>query len=370
MSIVPKTIEKAGQPQKQLARIYVDHTHLGRHVTGLERITQELFASNALAPLKLTPLKASGTADLVMRQNIVLPAKLALDKKALMLCPGFPPSFALSYFGSRVIPYIHDLFLLNRDEDLNPRARLYMAPPFRAAVKKLPRFLVNSQYTASELRKVCRKDAKIWLYRPMVTDVFGVGNVLGLDDKQRGAETASTQKPLRLIALGTVEPRKNLRAAAAIIAALRANGHPGATLDIVGRFGWGEELEQLKKAPGVTLHGYQSTEKTRELMARADLFINTSFDEGLGLPLLEAQYAGLPVVAPKAPVFKEVLGESGLLIDTKNPNEAAHQIKALVAQSGWQQKYKERAAANLTRWNEAAMADRIMVCQKLGDLAA
>ena len=113
---------------------------------------------------------------------------------------------------------------------------------------------------------------------------------------------------MRLIALGTVEPRKNLMAAAQILAALRANGHAGATLDIVGRYGWGEELEQLQNAPGVTLHGYQSIEKTRELMARADLFINTSFDEGLGLPLLEAQYAGLPVIAPDAQRFQGSAG--------------------------------------------------------------
>ncbi len=363
MSIEPTKIEKAGLEQKQLARIYVDHTHLGRHVTGLERITQELFSPEALAPLKLTPVKASGTMDLVMRQNIVLPAKLALDQKALMLCPGFPPSFALSCLGSRVIPYIHDLFLLNRNEDLNPRARLYMAPSFRAAVKKLPRFLVNSQYTADELRKVCRKDAKIWLYRPMV------GNVFGLDDEGRGKREISTDQPLRLMALGTVEPRKNLSAAAKIVAALRAKGHANATLDIVGRFGWGTELEQLKKAPGVTLHGYQSIEKTRELMARADLFINTSHDEGLGLPLLEAQYAGLPVIAPDAQVFKEVLGNSGLLINPKNAGGAARQILALIAKPDWQLKHKQRAAANLQRWNDAAMADRISITNKLGGLA-
>ena len=121
-----------------------------------------------------------------MRQNIALPAKLALDQKALMLCPGFPPVLCPVLFWLRVIPYIHDLFLLNRDEDLNPRARFYMAPPFRLAVKKLPRFLVNSQYTADELRKTCRKDAKIWLYRPMV------GNVFGLDDRATGLKEALT----------------------------------------------------------------------------------------------------------------------------------------------------------------------------------
>ena len=42
--------------------IYVDNTHLGRHVTGLERITLELFSEAALAPLDVVPVKAQGTS--------------------------------------------------------------------------------------------------------------------------------------------------------------------------------------------------------------------------------------------------------------------------------------------------------------------
>ncbi len=349
--------------EAQNVKIYVDHTHLGRHVTGLERITLELFARDSLSPLRLTPLGASGTADLIVRQNVVLPARMAFDRTALMLCPGFPPSFALSAFGGRVIPYIHDLFLMTRGDDLNRRAKLYMAPPFRRAVATLPRFLVNSRYTRDELRKFCRQDAEILLYRPAVRNVFG------LNDDGRTGDVRETG-PLRLIALGTVEPRKNLLAAAAIIEALRANGHEGARLDIIGRFGWGEEIELLKNSAGVTLHGYQSIEKTRELMARADLFINTSHDEGLGLPLLEAQYAGLPVIAPDAPVFREVLTSGGVLIDPASPLEAAQKISALVTGEGWRTRFREQAADNLARWNEAAEADRQDLVAKLAAIAS
>ena len=361
MSIEPETIEKAPDFGTQNAHIYVDHTHLGRHVTGLERITQELFAPDSLAPLKLTPVRSRGTAGLVLKQNIALPSKLVLHRKALMLCPGFPPSLALSAFGARVIPYIHDLFLLERDEDLNPRARLYMAPAFRKAVKTLPRFMVNSQYTAHELRKHCHKEAQIWLYRPMVRNIFG------LSDAAREAMDESPA-PLRLIALGTIEPRKNLRAAVHILNALRAGSHPDATLDIVGRHGWGEDLALLQNTPGITLHGYLSIEQTRALLERADLFLNTSFDEGLGLPLLEAQYAGLPVIAPQGDVFAEVLGKSGLQVNTGRPDQAAEKISALMSQPDWRVQHKQLAAANLTRWNEAALADRLKVTEKLSDM--
>src|SRR5213075_430641 len=110
--------------------IYVDHTHLGRHVTGLERITLELFSRAALAPLDVLPVTARGTRQMVTRQTFELPMRLAASSSSVLLCPGFPPSPLLRPFASRVLPYIHDLFLLSRRAELNMRARLYMARPF------------------------------------------------------------------------------------------------------------------------------------------------------------------------------------------------------------------------------------------------
>ena len=58
--------------------IYVDHTHLGRHVTGLERITQELFSVAALKPLDVTPVTSSGTRQMITTQTLGLPLRLAV----------------------------------------------------------------------------------------------------------------------------------------------------------------------------------------------------------------------------------------------------------------------------------------------------
>jgi predicted ATPase len=103
--------------------IYVDHTHLGRHVTGLERITLELFSPAALAPLDIEPITARGTRQMVTTQTFGLPMRLAASS-SILLCPGFPPSPLLRPFASRVLPYIHDIFLLSRPADLNRRAHL------------------------------------------------------------------------------------------------------------------------------------------------------------------------------------------------------------------------------------------------------
>lgn len=341
--------------------IYVDHTHLGRHVTGLERITQELFSREALAPLNVVPVTSHGTAQMVATQTFGLPWRLAMSS-SILLCPGFPPSPLLRPFASRVLPYMHDDFLLTRRADLNARARLYMAAPFKLALRHYPSFLTNSDDTRRKLSAHCRSDATISLYRPPIRNVFD------LQSRHR-AERDARPQPLRLVTLGTVEPRKNFVAAAKIVEALRAQGFPGATLDIVGRQGWGDDWHQLKSSNGVTLHGYQPTERVRDILDAADAFICTSHDEGLGLPLLEAQYGGLPIIAPDAPVFREVLGESGIFIAPSDPAAAAAQIVATLTSAAWRAEHVTLAAQNLQRWNMLAASDRDNVIELISELA-
>jgi glycosyltransferase involved in cell wall biosynthesis len=195
-----------------------------------------------------------------------------------------------------------------------------------------------------------------------------VRNIFGLSSDGRAGRAARPTQ-LRLIALGTVEPRKNFLAAAEIAAALAGNGFDRVTLDIVGREGWSDDWERLTAIPGVKLHGYQTTESAASIIDGADAFICTSHEEGLGLPLLEAQYAGLPVIAPDQPIFREVLGDSGLYVDTRDPGAAAQMIASSLCAAGWRQTHATCAAENLRRWNAIARADRDAVVDAIARLA-
>src|SRR5437879_4500435 len=299
---------------------------------------------------------------MVTPQALWVPMRLA-SSTSILLCPGFPPSPLLRPFASRVLPYIHDDFLITRRAELNMRARLYVARPFKFAFRHFPRFLANSGDTRRKLAAHGRLEAVVTLYRPSVRDLFGA------DPGQRGERNVDP-RPLRLIALGTVEPRKNFRAAAQILDALRIQGFPEATLDIVGRPGWGDDWQALEGQPGVTLHGYQSADRVNQLLDAADLFICTSHDEGLGLPLLEAQYAGLPIIAPNAAIFREVLGESSIYIDTADPACAAARIAAALSNDDWRARFVALAVRNLARWNDLAAGDRETVISLIARLAA
>ncbi len=331
-------------------RVYLDLTHLGRHVTGIERVSIEQFERVTFDGAELIPVRSSGVPSMVVRQQILLPLYALLHPSALFVFPGFPPSPLFSLIRNRVLLYVHDTFLITRQSDLSTKARLYMAPQFRHAVKSLRHFLVNSEKTRNDLAHYTRPGASIGLYRP------GVRNVFDLSADTRATKVAQPN-PLRLISLGTVEPRKNYAAALAILDRLRATSHPGAELHIVGRAGWGPDAELISSHPGAKVHGYLSSEEVKKRMDEADVYLCTSHDEGLGLPLLEAQYAGLPVVAPDQPVFREVLGTSGTFITPSDPVVAAAEIANLVTAPHWRANSAAAALANVARWNTLAATD-------------
>ncbi len=350
------------EPSAENAEVIIDATHLGKkHITGIERLTLELFSSYAMQPLKIRSVVAKNRLHMMLQQNFTLPVMALKNRNAFFITPGFPPSVFMTFFGIRILPYIHDLFLMTRWKDLGFIGKFYMSVPFRFAVRRLPRFLVNSETTCSELRKFCRPDAEIILYRPFIKNVFSLSNNLRISKiNERGI--------LKLVALGTVEPRKNLIAAANILAVLQAGSFPNATLDIVGKIGWGGEDEKLKNRAGITLHGYKNNTDIKKLIEGSDLLISTSHDEGLGLPLLEAQYSGIGIVAPDQPVFKEVLGKSGIFIDPLNAETSAKLIETAVSNPLWRIPQNELSIHNLKRWNTLAVSDHIQFIALLSSL--
>ena len=100
---------------------------------------------------------------------------------------------------------------------------------------------------------------------------------------------------LQVVAIGTIEPRKNFRAAVEICTAIAGRLSVPVHLHIVGRVGWGTDAAWLSQQPNVTLHGPLGDHEVRSIIEASDFLICTSRDEGLGLPLLEVQHAGLPV---------------------------------------------------------------------------
>lgn len=334
--------------QKTGHDVVIDRTHMGRRASGLERITDTLFSAKTLAPLDVGAVDAPGSRpSMVYRQMLTNPLAALRQSNSTWIFPGYPPSPAFQFFRERTVLYVHDLFLLTRKQDLNWAGRFYMAPSFKRAIRQLRYFFTNSATTQHELALCVADDAHIQPYRPSVENVFQLRN----EPQRRAHDT------LIVGALGTVEPRKNFLASAAICEALSELLQRPVELHIVGRAGWSSDAERLSAMPHVKLHGFLTDDQARQVLQTFDLFLCTSHAEGLGLPLLEIQYAGIPIVAPDAPIFHEVLGDSGLFIPTDATKRAASIIASVLDDPDWRPRVAAQAHANIQRWNRQADID-------------
>ena len=84
-------------------RVYLDLTHVGRHVTGIERIAIELFEKAQFEGAEIVPVRAKGLVSLVLRQQLLFPLLALLHPKAIFVFPGFPPSPLMRLWRNRVV---------------------------------------------------------------------------------------------------------------------------------------------------------------------------------------------------------------------------------------------------------------------------
>lgn len=161
-----------------------------------------------------------------------------------------------------------------------------------------------------------------------------------------------------VVAVGTLEPRKNLPlllAAYRVAAARRVDLPP---LVLVGAGGWGEALDLAGLPPGrVVLPGHVPLADLRQMVAGAALLAFPSRYEGFGLPPLEALACGVPVVASDIPVTREVLGDQALFADPGSAESLLGALEtALVNPAGTPATRRARAAT--FTWQACAAATK------------
>ena len=146
-------------------------------------------------------------------------------------------------------------------------------------------------------------------------------------------------EPEFLLAVGTIEPRKNLSALVrAFEEVVRHQPHARRVpqLVIAGRTGWLNEdffarVRGSSLAGRILFTGYVSDEDLRALYSACRVFVYPSTYEGFGLPPLEAMACGAPVVASRIPAIVETAGDSAARLVTPDaPGALASAILELL----------------------------------------
>ncbi|PYR29656.1 MAG: hypothetical protein DMF92_11085 [Acidobacteria bacterium] len=221
---------------------------------------------------------------------------------------------------------IHDLDFLSHPERTHAEIRRDYPPLVRDHAHRADRILVPSQFTAGEVTRqlgvaaekisVCSPGAPNWMPRAAPpTDGY-------------------------VLFLGTLEPRKNVGALLDAYERLSLRRYPLPRLVLAGKATdesrlW---LERIARPPldGAVRHiGYVEPASRRELYEGARLLVQPSFEEGFGLPVLEAMTVGVPVVAANRGALPEVVADAGMLVDPDKADEVAAGIDRMLTDEAY-----------------------------------
>lgn len=185
---------------------------------------------------------------------------------------------------------------------------------------------------------------------------------------QPRTEPADNRKPLVVLTVGRLHPRKGQLLALQALQALPPEQRARVEYHVVGPAASASYERALRDAaaqPGVIVRfwGNLPDRELEAVYAQADVFALTSIDhghsvEGFGLVYLEASAHGLPVVAHRVGGVSEAVddGRTGLLVDPHHPTALTAAFRTLIEDSALRRRLGEagRAWAGRHTWSRAA----------------
>ncbi len=195
--------------------------------------------------------------------------------------------------------------------------------------------------------------------RPITTVSNAVGDTFTAPDTDH-------HKKKGVVYIGAFTPYKNVECLIDAIALV-----PDVTLHLCGKLPPTRrpEIEQRLLDRGITertiLYNGATDEEYKQALADARCAISASRSEGFGLPLIEAQQAGVPFAAADTPIFREVGEDSALYFNPDSPTQAADCIQRY-ADKKTSSLYIKRGHKNAKRYTWNASADTaLQIAQKL-----
>ncbi|MEK7534905.1 MAG: glycosyltransferase family 1 protein [Patescibacteria group bacterium] len=93
------------------------------------------------------------------------------------------------------------------------------------------------------------------------------------------------------------------------------------------------ELVRQKQAgnPNIVTPGFVGDEDLAAIYSAATVYVHPSWYEGFGIMILEAFASGVPVVTSNISSLPEVVGDAGVLVDPRNPDELVSAIERILS---------------------------------------
>ena len=365
--------------QGAMPRITIDYTAAVQQGAGIGRFTRELIGALAqsddrhtyrlfvagarradlgAAPAprfswRPTRLPEPHLTRIWQRARLPLPVELFSGRSALFHAPDFtlPPTLPTT----RRLLMVYDLTYERVPETFTPWLLRYLRQSVPRSLRTADHILASSYATRDDFM------SQYSLRKEQFTVIHG-----GVSKHFR-AEAQPEDRILFpelnrpfVLAVGTLQPRKNFARLIEAIAILRAEGCE-LDLAIAGGRGWlSEDILATRRRLGledaVHLLGFVPDEQLPTLYRRARVFAYPSLYEGFGLTLLEAMACGTPTLTARNSSLPEAAGDAALYINPHQAEDIAAGLRRLHEDETLRQQFHKSglARARAFTWQRAA----------------
>lgn len=298
--------------------------------------------SNNLTPIFLP---ATNILARFLTEQLMLPVLFHWHHLDLLHSMG---NIAPIFLGNKNIATIHDVYFLHDRKRFGFIKQSYLNVFVYLTVKTVRKVIAVSHYTAGEINRFygIPKNRLVAIYEGFHKSTLAEKEPLSRTLSKFGISNQY------FLFVGTLEPGKNILG---LIKAFIKTFREKYNLIVVGKPGWGfsETRDYLNKHSlndRILFTGYVDEIDLANLYRNALSLVLPSFDEGFGLPVLEAMFQGCPVCCSNTSCLPEIAGDAALFFDPNDIDDIAHTLLK-ICDDKIRSELREKGFLNLKRFS-------------------
>lgn len=275
--------------------------------------------------------------------NTIFPIKMLFNKSSIIIYTNtITPLFRLPH--KKYYPVLHDLWAYKSPDTVTKAQKIYTDVVLFSIKNTYEKIITVSETSKSEIIDFFKCNDK---------DVQVIYNFFSFNGTYNNEYDESTEQILLkklgidrkkyILSVGTHNKRKNLQS---LVDAFNLDNLdlklvlPGAKHSQI--------FENLNK--NIIFPGYVNEEELKILYKNALIYVFPSVYEGFGIPIIDAQNFGVPLICSDIEVFHEVAGEAALFC-IPNADDIAKKIKILSENENMRNKLIEKGYENIKRFS-------------------
>jgi glycosyltransferase involved in cell wall biosynthesis len=289
--------------------------------------------------------------------------QLLKDKIDLFHGLSYEIPFGLKKTGIKSVVTIHDLIFLRKPEYYQPIDRLIYNYKSKYACKNADQIIAISEKTKQDIIELYNiSPAKIEVIYQSCDDSFKVAATAAQKEEVKIKYNLPNQY---ILSVGTIEARKNILAIVKAMPKINADfkliiiGKEKPYAKIVK-----QEIEKLGITNRVVFLKDIPFKDLPSIYQMASLFVLPSYYEGFGIPIIEALYSKVPVVAATGSCLEEAGGPDSLYVDPDDFKGFSTAINNVLVNSSLQQAMKEKGLQYVQKFNNEVINEHLMSCYR------